>query len=78
MWEVGYDLAPHRPKAPDDLPDGEFDVAVLMGRGAGAPPARARRSERWALPSPERLPPERFREVRDLIELRVERLLGRL
>jgi protein-tyrosine-phosphatase len=79
MREVGYDLTTHRSKALADVPQVEYDAEVGMGCGdEGCPLVRARRREEWDIPDPKHLPPERFREVRDLIEEKVKRLLAEL
>ena len=39
---------------------------------------QAKRHEEWDMPDPKELPPEQFRQVRDLIEARVKDLLARL
>ena len=79
MREVGYDLTRHRSKALADLPAGEFEVVVGMGCGdEGCPLVKARRHEEWGLPDPKEMPPEQYREVRDLIERKVKELLAGL
>jgi protein-tyrosine-phosphatase len=76
MRELGYDLGKHTSKSLADIPDVEYDVAVTMGCGDQCPWVRARRREDWAIPDPKELPPDRFREVRDLIGEKVRELLG--
>jgi protein-tyrosine-phosphatase len=79
MREVGCDLAAHRSKGLAEVLDAEYDVVVGMGCGdGGCPLVRARRREEWDVPDPKGLPPERFREVRDLIERKVRELLASL
>jgi protein-tyrosine-phosphatase len=79
MAEVGYDLTRHRSKGLADLPAGEFDVVVGMGCGdEGCPLVKARRRQEWGIPDPKEMPPEQYREVRDLIEKKVKELLGSL
>jgi protein-tyrosine-phosphatase len=78
MKELGYNLAKHDSKSLADLPDVEFDVAVTMGCGDECPFIRARRREDWNIPDPKEMPPEQFREVRDLIERKVMQLLSGL
>jgi protein-tyrosine-phosphatase len=79
MREVGYDLTTHRSKALADVAGDRFDVVVGMGCGdEGCPLAQADRHEEWGVPDPKELPPDRFRDVRDLIEAKVKELLGRL
>ncbi len=78
MRELGYDLTVHQSKSLADLPDVPFDVAVTMGCGDECPMLRATEREDWGIPDPKHLPPEQFREVRDLIAAKVQALLGRL
>ena len=52
---------------------------VSLGRGdEGVPLVPAVRHPDWAIPDPKHLPPERFREVRDRIEQKVQELLATL
>ena len=74
MNELGYDLTAHHSKSLDDLPDVQFDVAVTMGCGDDCPMLRATRREEWQIPDPKELPPDQFREVRDLIGRKVREL----
>ena len=78
MREKGYDLTTHHSKSLSDLADVEFDAAVTMGCGDECPNLRARRRADWQVPDPKHLPPEQFREVRDLIETNVKKLLREL
>jgi protein-tyrosine-phosphatase len=78
MKEKGYDLSAHRSKSLTEIPDEDYDAAVTMGCGDGCPMVQAKLHEDWAIPDPKELPPERFREIRDLIERKVTELLGRL
>jgi protein-tyrosine-phosphatase len=74
MRELGYDLTAHHSKSLDDLPNEIFDVAVTMGCGDSCPNLKANRCEEWAIPDPLEMPPEQFREVRDLIGRKVKDL----
>jgi protein-tyrosine-phosphatase len=78
MAELGYDLTAHRSKSLADLAGVDFDVAVTMGCGDACPFINANRREDWAIPDPREMPPERFREVRALIETKVKELLASL
>lgn len=78
MKEVGYDLTAHGSKALDQFNGREIDVAVTMGCGDACPLVRAERREEWNIPDPKDMPPEQYREVRDLIEQRVKGLLAGL
>jgi len=76
MREVGYDLTQHHSKSLSDIPAIEYDAVIGMGCGdEGCPLVRAKRREEWGIPDPKELPPERFREVRDLVERKVMELL---
>ena len=79
MKEVGYDLTRHCSKGLADLPAGEFDAVVGMGCGdEGCALVPARRREEWGVPDPREMPPEQYRQVRDLIEQKVKELLASL
>jgi protein-tyrosine-phosphatase len=79
MREVGYDLTRHRSKALSDLPPGAFEVVVGMGCGdEGCPLVPAKRHEEWGIPDPKEMPPDGYREVRNLIERKVKELLASL
>ena len=75
MQEVGYDLSQHRSKSLSELPNVEFDAAVTMGCGDECPLIKAKRRLDWKIPDPKALPPDEFRQVRDLIEAKVKELL---
>jgi protein-tyrosine-phosphatase len=78
MREKGYDLTAHRSKSLDEIPPGQYEVAVTMGCGDACPQVDARRREDWAIPQPKDMGPEEFRTVRDLIERKVIELLATL
>jgi protein-tyrosine-phosphatase len=78
MKEVGYDLTAHTSKGLGGFNGEEFDAAVTMGCGDACPLVHARRRIEWQIPDPRDMPPERFREVRDLIEAKVKELLQTL
>jgi arsenate reductase len=75
MQELGYDMAAHRSKGLEDLPAGEFDVAVTMGCGDACPTLRAKRRIDWQIPDPKVLSGDGYREVRNLIGRMVQGLL---
>lgn len=76
MREVGYDLTTHSSKSLDEFNGKQIAVAVTMGCGDECPLVHADRREEWQIPDPKDLPPERYREVRDLIERKVKDLLA--
>ena len=78
MREVGYDLTTHRSKSLDQFNGQDVEVAVTMGCGDECPFVRAKRREEWQIPDPKEMPPEKYREVRDLIERKVKELLETL
>jgi arsenate reductase len=78
MTEKGYDLTKHASKGLDEFNGKEFDAAVTMGCGDECPLVVAKRRVDWQIPDPKNMPPEQFREVRDLIETKVKELLGTL
>jgi protein-tyrosine-phosphatase len=78
MKEIGYALTGHSSKSLADVAGQDFDVAVTMGCGDECPFIRAKQREDWQIPDPKELPPERFREVRDVIEGKVKKLVERL
>ena len=78
MKEVGYDLTTHTSKGLDGFNGQEFDAAVTMGCGDECPLVLARRRLDWRIPDPREMPPEWFREVRDMIEAKVKELLQSL
>jgi arsenate reductase (thioredoxin) len=78
MREIGYDLTTHQSKSLDQVPRGPFDAAVTMGCGDACPNVAAKLHEDWQIPDPREMPPEQFRQVRDLIETKVKELLTRI
>ena len=78
MKEVGYDLTTHSSKGLAEFNGKEFDAAVTMGCGDECPLVLAKKRVDWQIPDPNEMPPEKFREVRDLIEAKVKELLQSL
>jgi len=77
MHELGYDLRQHFPKGFADLPDIEFDVAIVMCDD-GCSGLKAKQQEHWSVPVPKSMPPDQFRAVRDQIGAKVKELLARV
>ncbi|TWU14765.1 Arsenate-mycothiol transferase ArsC2 [Symmachiella macrocystis] len=75
MRESGYDLSKHASESLDAVAGLRFAAAVTMGCGDACPHVAAGRREDWDIPDPREMPPEEFREVRDLIEQKVKTLL---
>jgi arsenate reductase len=78
MKEIGYDLATHHSKGLDEFNGKSFDAAVTMGCGDECPLVLAAKRVDWQIPDPKELPPEKFREIRNLIESKVKELLTSL
>ena len=78
MKELGYDLTAHASKGLDDFNGRNIDVAVTMGCGDECPLVKAGQRVDWKIPDPRDMTPEEFRDVRDLIERKVNDLLGTL
>ncbi|MEK6262163.1 MAG: arsenate reductase ArsC [Planctomycetota bacterium] len=78
MRELGYDLTSHTSKSLEEIASGEYAAAVTMGCGDACPHVAARLREDWQIPDPREMPPEQFRDVRDLIERKVRELLAKL
>jgi protein-tyrosine-phosphatase len=78
MRQVGYDMTTHHSKGLDEFNGKEFDAAVTMGCGDECPLVLAKKRADWQIPDPKELPPDRFNEVRDLIERKVKELLATL
>ena len=78
MRELGYDLTRHQSKSLGDIAGLSFDAAVTMGCGDACPNVPAKLREDWNIPDPRDMLPAQFRDVRDLIERKVENLLPTL
>lgn len=78
MREVGYDLSRHQSKSLADIPEINYDFVATMGCGDECPFVRAKCREEWQIPDPATLPPDQFREIRNLIELKVKDVLRRI
>lgn len=76
MGERGYDLTAHQSKSIELFNGRDVEVAVTMGCGDECPLVHAARREEWQIPDPKEMPPEQYREVRDLIEQKVRDLLA--
>src|SRR5436305_13912565 len=68
MREVGYDLTAHSSKGITELPPGEFDAVIGMGRGdEGCPLVPARGHWERGSPDPKEMRPDQDRQVRALV-----------
>lgn len=75
MAELDYDLASHDSKPLSEFEGMHFDYAITMGCGDECPMIIADKREDWGIPDPKHEEPERFREIRSLIEDKVKALI---
>jgi len=80
LIEKGLTLAGHWSKGLEDVPIPEMDVVVEMGYGVNCrlPADFKGRLIQWRIPDPYLLERDCFRDVRDLIESEVRKLLADL
>jgi len=78
MKEIGIDIANRRPKSLTLKMMEEADVVVTMGCGAEVCPVIPKRVEEWKIEDPAEKSMDEFREVRNEIRERVERLIKTL
>lgn len=79
MKEEGIDISHHRSKALSREMIDRADVMITMGCGSEACPANfVGRAEDWEIEDPVGLPIEKFREVRDEIRKKIEKLVAHL
>lgn len=78
MKDLGYDLTTHASKGLEDFNGKAVDVAVTMGCGDECPMVLAKQRVDWKIPDPRDMTPDQFREVRDLIEVKVKELIESL
>ena len=78
MKEIGIDITKQRPKALTMKMVEKADVVITMGCGANVCPVVPKRVEEWKLEDPAGKPIAKFREVRNEIRKRVEKLVKAL
>jgi arsenate reductase len=78
MKEIGIDITNRRPKSLTLKMVEEADVVVTMGCGAEVCPVIPKRVEEWKIEDPAEKSMDEFREVRNEIRERVERLIKTL
>jgi arsenate reductase (thioredoxin) len=78
MNEIGIDLATEFPKQLSDEAVRAADVVITMGCGDACPIYPGKRYEDWELRDPAGQDLQTVREIRDEIQLRVEKLLDEL
>lgn len=79
MGELGYDLKQQHSKSLEEVKAfAPFDVVVTMGCGDACPWMPAKKFVDWQIPDPKNMDEEKFREVRDLIGMKVKDLIENL
>ena len=78
MKEIGIDMTKQRPKALTMKMVEEADVVITMGCGADVCPVVPKRVEEWKIEDPAGKLIAKFREVRNEIRKRVEKLVETL
>jgi len=75
MKEVGIDISKQKPKLLTQEMTREVDKIVTMGCGAEFCPAPYVKAEDWSIEDPSGKSLDKFREVRDQIKRKVEKLV---
>ncbi len=75
MAEDGIDISAARPKLLDSEQSARAERIITMGCDVEGVP---RIDDDWGLPDPKGQPPERVREIRDLVRQKAEKLAGEL
>lgn len=75
MAELDYDLTKHDSKPLSEFEGMHFDYAITMGCGDECPMIVADKREDWGIPDPKHEAPDRFREIRSIIEDKVKVLM---
>lgn len=79
MNELGYDLSGHSSKSLKEVEEyAPFDAVVTMGCGDACPWMPAKKFIDWEIPDPRNMNDQEFRDVRDLIGLKVKQLIADL
>ena len=78
MQEVGIDISRQKPKLLTADMVKEADKVVTMGCGANVCPVLPVETEEWQIEDPSEKSIEKFREIREEIKRRVERLITEL
>ena len=77
MGEIGYDMNGHVSKSLDALPPVHYDYVITMGCQDTCPFVPALQRDDWGIPDPKDMDEEAFRQVRDLIEIKVLNLISK-
>lgn len=79
MKELGYDLSKHDSKSLDEVKQyAPFDAVVTMGCGEACSWMPAKKFINWEIPDPKNMEPKAFNVIRDLIKIKVQKLLSEI
>ncbi len=78
MRENGIDLANKKTTSFDSLPVGNFDFILTMGCRDACPITPKEKTIKWDFEDPKGHPIQKYRDVRDLIETKIKRLVEQL
>jgi arsenate reductase len=78
MKEKGIDISGQKPKGFDDLKEKDFDYVIAMGCKDVCPFVPARQRVEWDILDPKGKPIEAYREIRDVIERKVQEFIKNL
>lgn len=78
MKEKGIDISGQKPKGFDDLKEKDFDYVITMGCKDVCPFVPARQRIEWDILDPKGKPIEAYREIRDVIERKVQEFIKNL
>jgi arsenate reductase len=78
MKEKGIDISGQKSKGFGDLKEKDFDYVITMGCGDVCPFVPAKQRIEWDFSDPKGKPIEAFREIRDVIERKVQELIENL
>lgn len=78
MKEIGVDITKQKPKSLTMKMVEEADIVITMGCGANVCPVVPKRVEEWKIEDPAGKPIVKFREVRNEIKKKVEKLVETL
>lgn len=77
MEESGIDMSEHHPKLLSDIPE-DVDILITMGCNVVCPYIPNTHTEDWGIEDPSGGTIEDFREVREIIKVKVEDLIDRI
>jgi arsenate reductase len=78
MKEKGIDIANKKPTSFDSLLSENFDFIITMGCKDACPIAPKEKTISWDIEDPKGHPIQQYRDIRDLIEIKIKKLIKEL